>query len=89
MRPLENVVDEAVRHPYLAAMGMDIKRSPGGRRSITAVTRIRREAAIIEGARAEVAAGQGIEDEALDGWLDALDVDENAPPPVPVSTRRI
>ena len=45
--------------------------------------RVRREAAVIAEARADVAAGNGIEDDALEAWLDSLDRDENAPIPTP------
>ena len=44
--------------------------------------RIRLEAALIARARLEIQAGQGIDDDALDAWLDRLDHDENAPVPV-------
>ncbi len=47
--------------------------------------RVRQEAAIIAAARADVAAGNGIEDSALEAWLDSLDQDENAPIPTPSS----
>jgi hypothetical protein len=36
---------------------------------------------VIAEARAEIAAGKGIDDEALETWLDALDHDENTPLP--------
>ena len=42
-------------------------------------TRIRREAAVIRDARAEIPAGKGIDDDALEAWLDQLDQDRNAP----------
>jgi hypothetical protein len=48
--------------------------------------RIRREAAVIAQARAEIEAGQGIGDDDLEAWLDALDHDENTPLPIPAPT---
>ena len=50
------------------------------------VVRVRREAERIAQAKAEYAAGLVIEDEDFEAWLDALDIDENAPPPQPRST---
>lgn len=44
--------------------------------------RRRHEAAMIAQARAEIAAGQGIGESALEEWLDALDVDASAPVPL-------
>jgi hypothetical protein len=43
--------------------------------------RIRREAATIEQARAEIAAGYGLDDAALAAWLDELDHNPKAPIP--------
>ena len=44
--------------------------------------RVRSEAAVIARARAEIAAGEGISEEALGRWLDELDRDADAPLPV-------
>ena len=45
--------------------------------------RIRHEAAVIAKGHADLDAGLGIEDDALEAWLDRLDHDESAPLPVP------
>lgn len=52
--------------------------------------RLRWEAAEIERAEEELAAGLGIDDEALDAWLDELDRDPDTPVPklAPSSARR-
>jgi hypothetical protein len=59
--------------------------SPGDNRRETPAERVSREAAVIAEARAEIAAGQGIDDDALESWLDALEFDGNAPLPTPAS----
>jgi hypothetical protein len=41
--------------------------------------RVQWEAGEIERARQEIAAGQGIDDDVLEAWLDALDCDPNTP----------
>jgi hypothetical protein len=51
-------------------------------------TRIQRELAIIAKAHAEIDAGLGIDDDDLEAWLDQLDIDENAPFPLPKSAAR-
>lgn len=43
--------------------------------------RVQWEAREIERARQEIAAGQGIDDDVLEAWLDELDCDPNAPIP--------
>jgi predicted transcriptional regulator len=45
--------------------------------------RIRREAALIAQAHADIDAGLGIEEEELEAWLDQLEIDEDAPLPTP------
>jgi predicted transcriptional regulator len=45
--------------------------------------RIRREAALIAQAHADIDAGLGIEEEELEAWLDQLEIDENTPLPAP------
>jgi hypothetical protein len=50
--------------------------------------RIRQEAATIDRARAEIAAGHGLDDAALEAWLDALEHDPQAPVPRPLTARR-
>ena len=45
-------------------------------------TRIQREHAIVAQGVAELDAGLGIDGDAVDAWFAALDLDENAPPPV-------
>jgi predicted transcriptional regulator len=50
--------------------------------------RIRREMAVIAKAHAEIDAGLGIEDDDVEAWLDQLDIDENAPMPLPKSAAR-
>jgi len=50
--------------------------------------RIRREVAIVAKAHAEIDAGLGIEDDDVEAWLDQLDIDENAPMPLPKSAAR-
>jgi hypothetical protein len=72
---------------YVASMVVKVIQTP--RRNMLSETptkrrdRVRLEALILEQARAEIAAGQGIDDEALEAWLDELDHDANAPLPVP------
>jgi len=44
--------------------------------------RIRREAVVIAKGHADIDAGDGIENDALETWLDELDRDENAPSPI-------
>ncbi len=51
-------------------------------------TRIRREMALVAKAHAEIDAGLGIGDDDVEAWLDQLDIDENAPMPVPDSAAR-
>jgi hypothetical protein len=51
-------------------------------------TRIRQEMALITKAHAEIDAGLGIGDDDVEAWLDQLDIDENAPMPVPESAAR-
>jgi len=46
--------------------------------------RVHREAVIIARGRADIDAGLGIELDALEAWLERLEIDENAPLPVPV-----
>jgi len=48
--------------------------------------RIAREEVVIAKARADIAAGRGIEDEDLEAWLDSLEQDPNAPLPSPRRT---
>jgi len=47
------------------------------------LSRIQHEEAIIAKAEADIDAGLGIDDDDLERWLDALDLDENAPLPTP------
>ncbi len=51
--------------------------------SVERDSRIKREAALIAKAHAEIEAGLGIELDDLEAWLDALETDENTPLPVP------
>ena len=50
--------------------------------------RVRREAALIAKAHAEINAGLGIELDDAEAWLDALEIDENTPLPAPRGTIR-
>ncbi len=50
--------------------------------------RIEREEAVIAKAEADIDAGLGIEDDDVEGWLDALDQNPNAPLPCPQSSLR-
>jgi len=59
----------------------------GGSRPETQAERVLREADAVAEGRAEIAAGQGIDDDALEAWLDALDQDESAPLPTAVADR--
>jgi hypothetical protein len=72
---------------YVASMVVKVIQTPRGNMLSETPTkrrdRVRLEALILEQARAEIAAGQGIDDEALEAWLDELDHDANAPLPVP------
>jgi hypothetical protein len=45
--------------------------------------RVSREALIIARGRADIDAGLGIELDALEAWLERVEIDENAPMPVP------
>jgi hypothetical protein len=74
-------VDARWQHPYISGMAMEFKLPLGGGAHEAPPERIRREAAVIAEARAEIAAGHGIDDDALEAWLDALDHDENTPLP--------
>jgi hypothetical protein len=72
---------------YVASLVVKVIQTPRGNMLSETPTkrrdRVRLEALILEQARAEIAAGQGIDDEALEAWLDELDHDANAPLPVP------
>ena len=48
-------------------------------------TRVRHEAAVIAKGHADIRAGNGIEDDDLETWLDQLDHDETTPMPPPRS----
>lgn len=48
--------------------------------------RLKREAKTIETGRQQIARGEGISLEALEDWLQRLDVDENIPVPDPART---
>ncbi len=50
--------------------------------------RLQREADAIALGHAQIDAGHGIEDDALETWLDALDRDPDAPLPAPASQPR-
>lgn len=79
-------------HPYGSGVTMTFMQIPrDDRRPETPAEReerVRQEAAIIAAARADVAAGNGIEDNALEAWLDSLDQNEDAPIPTPSSPCR-
>lgn len=65
-----------------------MQKPPDGGRPETPVERERRiqqEAVVIEQARAESRAGQGVTLEVAQVWLDELDRDENAPIPTPAA----
>jgi hypothetical protein len=51
---------------------------PGRETDAERRARIAREAAVIAQAEADLDAGRGLDDEALEAWLDRLDVDPNA-----------
>ncbi|HEX3575798.1 MAG TPA: hypothetical protein VHU42_14450, partial [Rhodopila sp.] len=79
--PAMTFLDARWRWSYISGMVMKLKSSSGAGRPETVAERIRHEALVIAEARAEIAAGKGIDDEALETWLDALDHDENTPLP--------
>lgn len=60
-------------------MGFQTRRAPPD--TETPADRVTREAAAIAQARAQIAAGQGIDDADLEVWLDQLDDNEDAPLP--------
>lgn len=82
-------MDGRESHPYGSGVTMTFMHIPrDDRRPETPAEReerVRQEAAIIAAARADVAAGNGIEDNALEAWLDNLDQNEDAPIPTPSS----
>lgn len=60
---------------------------PGGTETTSErASRIASEAALITQARAEIKAGLGIDDDAMETWFDQLDANPDAPPPRPSST---
>jgi hypothetical protein len=56
-----------------------------GETSVERAERLRREAAVIARGHADIEAGFGVEDDDLEAWLDRLELDENAPPPIAAS----
>ena len=47
--------------------------------------RLKRECELLNEARAEFAAGQVIDEQEFDHWLDKIDSDEDVPPPKPTT----
>lgn len=88
------VTDVAEHHKKAAALalagsgahspGMDTA-APEQETPAQREARIRLEARIIAQAEADIDAGLGIEEEAFEAWLDALDLDPDAPLPEPRS----
>lgn len=79
-----NSVDGRSCAPYVWSMvtSFQTRRTPPHTETAAdRAARIEREAAAIAQARAEIAAGQGIEDADLESWLDRLD--DNADVPLP------
>lgn len=60
-----------------------LRNDPFAESSAERAARILREAAVIQQARAQIAAGEGIDDDTLEAWFDALDQDPSAPLPPP------
>ena len=58
---------------------------PIGETEAARLARIAREREVVARAEAAIDAGLGIEFEDLEAWFDALDLDENAPMPLPRS----
>jgi hypothetical protein len=56
-----------------------------GDTSVERAEKLRREAAVIARAHADIEAGCGVEHEVLEAWLDQLELDENTPPPIAAS----
>jgi hypothetical protein len=94
MRLLQPMTDEAMRveidgaTPYSLGMVMEFFQDPGRapRRETPAEreARIQREREIIAAGHAQIESGNCIDDDdALEAWLDELDRDEDAPPPLP------
>lgn len=79
-------------NPYSRSMAMgwapDHVSPPRSESEIERESRVRREAEMIAQGRADIDAGLGIEDDALEDWLDALDRDEDIPLPSPGGSAR-
>ena len=78
----ENGVDGATAVRYRRPMVMQALRTEiFAESSAERAVRVQREAAVIQQARSQIEAGEGIDDDKLEAWLDSLDHDPSAPLP--------
>jgi hypothetical protein len=67
---------------YRRSMAMQALRTENfAESSAERAVRVQREAAVLQQARAQIEAGEGIDDDTLEAWLDSLDHDPSAPLP--------